>query len=146
MDKQKMLVGVVLALAVVLVVLAAIQSLVKKDSYYAVYLRTGDIYFGQMVRFPYFGLKNIYTIQVTQDPQTPLRIQKFTDIFWGPEDYMRLNRDEVVWYTRLKNEGQLYQLLRTNPNLLPQQQVQQPVTPATTTPATTTTEENQAEQ
>lgn len=136
---NKVLVGIVVVLSMVLIVLVALQFLFMKDGYYAVYLRTGDIYFGKIVKFPYFGLKNVYTIQMTQDPSNPLRIQKFTDVFWGPEDYLKLNRDEVVWYTQLKSDGQLYQLLKTNPNLVPsqqqlqaQQQLQNPVNPAPT--------------
>ena len=46
-----------------------------------------------------------------------MSIQKFSNIFWGPEDIIKINRDEVVWTAPLKNEGQLAELLRTNPNL-----------------------------
>lgn len=120
MDKTKMhrmLVGIVVVLLVVLVVVVSLQVLFAKKGYTAVYLRSGDLYFGKMVKFPAFGLKNVYTIQVTQDPQTPLRIQKFSDIFWGPEDYLKINPREVVWTTHLKSGGQLSQLLKTNPTL-----------------------------
>jgi len=57
-------------------------------------------------------------LQVNRDDvQNPLSIQKFANVFWGPEDMMRINRSEVVWMTKLKNDGQLAQLLRTNPSL-----------------------------
>lgn len=147
MDKTKMhrmLVGIVVVLLVVLIVLVALQVLFTKKGYYAVYLRSGDLYFGKMVKFPAFGLKNVYTIQVTQDPQVPLRIQKFSDIFWGPEDYLKINPREVVWTTRLKSEGQLYQLLKTNPNLTPQESAnnyQQPV--ETTNPTSSAQQEEE---
>ncbi len=131
---SKILVGIVAVLIIVLVVLFIIQIFAKKDSYHAVYLRTGDIYFGKLITFPTFGLRNVYTLQITQDPQNPLRIQKFSDVFWGPSDYLKLNRNEVVWYTELQKDGQLYQLLSTNPNLIPQQQAPQQLQQPTTQP------------
>lgn len=138
---NKILIGIVILLGAVLVGLLGFQILYGESTYSAVYLRTGDLYYGKLVRYPYFGLKNVYLLQATQDPANPLRIQKFSDIFWGPEDYIKLNRDEVVWHTRLRSDSQLTQLLKTNPALtspqqqVPQQQVQQlpPVENATTT-------------
>lgn len=131
---SKILIGVVILLLAILIAVVSMQLIFGKDDYYAVYLRTGDLYFGKLVRFPYFGIKNIYTLQATQDPQNPLRIQKFSEVFWGPGDYLKLNRDEVVWYTKLDPKGQLYEVLTTNPNLVApqqpttqQQQIQQPV-------------------
>lgn len=119
---SKTLFLVVGILVVVFLVLAVWQFFFAKASYYAVYTRTGDLYFGKLVKFPSFGLKNVYTLQVnTQDQQNPIRVQKFSEVFWGPEDYLKMNRDQVVWYTKLKSDGQLSQLLATNPNLIPQQ-------------------------
>ncbi len=124
---QKILVGVVIFLGAVLVGLFSYQTIFGESAYYAVYLRTGDLYFGKLVRYPYFGLKNVYLLQATQDPNNPLRIQKFSQVFWGPEDYLKLNRDEVVWYTKLNSQSQLSQLLKTNPELASQQPAQQQV-------------------
>jgi len=123
---NKVILWVVIVLAVILVALILWQALFASSSYYAVLLRTGDIYFGNLTKFPSFGLENVYTLQVTQDPENPLSVQKFSNLFWGPEDYLRINRDEVVWYTELSDASQLTQLFTTNPNLVPQQ-VQQPV-------------------
>lgn len=122
---NRWLLWVIIALVVILLILVAWQIFFAKSQYSAVYLRTGEVYFGKLVRFPYFGLKNVYSIQATGDQQNPFRIQKFADSFWGPEDRIKINRDEVVWYTELKDESQLNQLFATNPNLVPQQQTQQ---------------------
>ena len=119
----KALVGVVIVLGAVLVALVGYQTLFAESAYSAVYLRSGDLYFGKIVRFPYFGLKNVYMLQATQDPTNPLRIQKFSQVFWGPEDYLRLNREEIVWHTHIRSDSQLAELLKTNPELAqPQQQ------------------------
>lgn len=110
-------------LGVVVVVLAAFlvwQIFFKESSFYAVYLRSGDLYFGRLTHFPVFGLKQVYMLQINQqDAQNPLSIQKFTNIFWGPEDFMKINDNEVVWVTKLREDSQLVQVLKTNPNLLP---------------------------
>lgn len=131
---HKLLIGVVIILGAVLLALVGYQTLFAESAYSAVYLRSGDLYFGKIVRFPYFGLKNVYMLQSTQDPANPLRIQKFSQIFWGPEDYLRLNREEIVWHTHIRSDSQLTQLLMSNPELTTsqEQQVQQPQTTTTT--------------
>lgn len=141
---NKVLVGLVALLLVIMAGIFAVKSVVGDSSWYAVYLRTGELYFGHLTRLPYFGLKNVYMLQANpQNTQAPLSIQKFSKVFWGPEDEIRLNRSEVVWMTELDRNGQLAQILRDNPELevpqtgqapqsfnqIPQEQV---VPPATT--------------
>ena len=85
--------------------------------YHAVFLRTGDLYFGRLTRFPTFGLKNVYFIQSTGDEANPLSIQKFTNVFWGPEDTLQINKKEVVWTAKIKKDSELARLLKENPDL-----------------------------
>ena len=121
------LVVLVLALGGVLVW----QTWFSGPSYYAVYLKTGDLYFGQLSSFPSFSLSHVYLLQVNaQDKENPVNVQKFSNVFWGPEDSMKINRDEVAWYTKLKSDSQLIKLIQTNPDLMPAQanQAQQPAT------------------
>jgi hypothetical protein len=139
---NKILLAVVIVLLVALAAVLAWQFWFKTPTYYAVYLRTGDLYFGELTTFPYFGLKHVYMIQVNaQDKTNPVSLQKFTNIFWGPTDFMRINRNEVVWYTQLSPQSQLAQLIANNPNLMPTNaNVPQPapVSPGTTATSTTT--------
>lgn len=117
---NKILLGVVIVLLVVLVGVLAWQQWFGAPSYYAVYLRTGDLYFGELTTFPNFGLSHVYMLQVnSQNTQNPVSIQKFTNVFWGPEDFMNINRNEVVWYAKVSPQGQLATLLASNPDLLP---------------------------
>jgi len=118
---NKFLFLLVVVLIVALVGIVVWQTGMVKGSYYAVYLRTGDLYFGKLVRFPRFGLKNVYLFQVTQNEQSPVNIQRFRDVFWGPEDAISINRDQVMWMAKLRSDGQLSQLLKNNPSLAPQQ-------------------------
>lgn len=109
----------ILAVIVVALVGWLVFQNVFSGSFYAVYLRTGDLYFGKLTHFPVFGLKDPYLLQVQNDPENPLSIQKFENIFWGPEAYLRINRNEVVWLAQLNSAGQLAQVLKNNPDLLP---------------------------
>ena len=129
----------VVLLLIVLVGVVVWKTVLGSQPYYAVLLRTGDLYFGQLTRFPSLGLKNVYLLQVNpQNQQNPVSIQKFTNIFWGPEDRIKLNREEVIWITKLNPQGQLAQVIRANPDLLPQAQggaVGPPSAPAPAAPA-----------
>ncbi|KKL62286.1 hypothetical protein LCGC14_2186700, partial [marine sediment metagenome] len=72
----------------------------------------------------------VYTIQVNpQNEETPLSIQRFRNVFWGPDDFLHLNRDQVVWSTKLVSTGQLAQLISQNPDLIPTQQGSAPLPP-----------------
>lgn len=129
-------INIILLVAVIVLILILVgifvwQMLFASKPYYAVYMRTGDLYFGQLAKFPYFSLKNIYTIQVNaQNEQNPLSIQRFKNVFWGPEDKLKINREEVIWIAKLNPQGQMAQLIKTNPELLPpaQTQTQTPTT------------------
>jgi hypothetical protein len=135
---NKILLAVVIVLLVALAAVLAWQFWFKTPTYYAVYLKTGDLYFGELTTFPYFGLTHVYMIQVNaQDKTNPVSVQKFTNIFWGPTDSLRINRDEVVWYTPLSSQSQLAQLITKNPDLVPST-VPQPA-PVGTGVATSTT-------
>lgn len=118
---NKILLILVVVLLLVLIGLVVWQKLgikVTESSYWAVYLKTGDLYFGKLMTFPSFGLKNIYTLQVDQqNSENPISVQKFANVFWGPEDFLKINREEVVWMTKLRSDSQLVQLVKTNPSL-----------------------------
>ena len=120
MKNNKVLVWVVAVLAVAVIGVVAWQAWGSESPLYAIYLRTGDLYFGKLVRVPYFGLKNVYLLQVNAaNEENPVSVQKFTNVFWGPEDFVKINRDEVVWMTRVSDASQLTQVIRANPDLVP---------------------------
>ena len=123
MKKKKKIIFVAVVILAILAAGAGVWFYASKNSgYSAVYLRTGDVYFGKLVYFPQFGLKNVYLIQANpQDQENPFSIQKFSRVFWGPEDYIKINRNEVVWTARLQKEGQLLQVLKENPDLAPRE-------------------------
>jgi hypothetical protein len=108
-NTNKILLIIVIVLALILVGLIAKQVFWgSTPSYYAVYLRTGELYFGKLSLFPSFKLTNVYLLQVNaQNSENPVSIQKFSNVFWGPENYIKINKDEVVWYTKISPQSQL---------------------------------------
>jgi len=117
---NKVLLAIIIILALALGGIVLYRGWFSSSPYYAVYLRTGDLYFGKLQRFPNFSLRQVYLLRVNEDDtQNPFRVQKFKEVFWGPEDYLRINDDEVVWMTKLDDAGQLAQLLKNNPDLIP---------------------------
>ncbi|MDO8557255.1 MAG: hypothetical protein Q7R98_02215 [Candidatus Jorgensenbacteria bacterium] len=132
---------ILLIVAAVLVVAAAavtIGEFAYESSgdygFHAVYLRTGDLYFGKLTKHP-FGLSQVYLLRVNQGQQeTPVSIQQFKKVFWGPEDFITINPSEVVWTTKLDPNGQFMAFLKQNPDLtLPQSALPNSSAPETST-------------
>lgn len=105
------------------------------SEYSAVYLSTGDIYYGILSWFPWPHLKNVWLLQrsVDQNNQPQLSIAPFSRAFWGPVDEVYLNPKQVIFWTRLRNDSQVLKAIQ-NPSALQQQpQAQQPASSAAPT-------------
>ena len=94
------------------------ERLVKKDQYQAVFLTNGQVYFGKLsgVNSEYVVLKNIYYLQEdnqnlqnqTQEAEQPnLKLIKLGSELHGPEDEMFIERDKVIFWENLKNDGRI---------------------------------------
>ena len=117
----KMLGIIVIVLVVLLVGVFTWRWFEGRNAYYAVFLRTGDLYFGKLTRFPSLSLKNVYFIQANPEgSESPLSIQKFSNVFWRPEDKLSIPKDAVAWIAKIDKASELAELLRTNPSLTTQ--------------------------
>jgi hypothetical protein len=129
-------------LAIVIVLLIALGAVVYwqkggfKETYWAVYLNTGDLYFGKLNRFSRVSLSDVWFLQRNpQDSQNPLSLTKFEQAFWGPEDKIYLDNENIVWKTKLKEDSQVVQFIK-NPESVQapsQSQNQQPIEQSTAT-------------
>lgn len=90
-----------------------------KKQYYAVYLRTGEIYFGQISYFPKLAINDPLILQLTGDKTNPFSISRFKDSFWGPEGKIYLGGDNVVWKAKVSEGSKLMEALK-NPDLVSQ--------------------------
>lgn len=98
-------------LAVILVLVAAIIMLVLQfksampwanKTYYGVYLTSGDIYFGELVRFPSLAIKDAYLLVRKGDGIEPA---SFRDAFWRPTGSVQLNYRNVIWIAPMGEDG-----------------------------------------
>jgi hypothetical protein len=77
------------------------------SEYSAVYLVTGDIYYGKIHWFPRLHLTNVWVLQRPAAQDGQFGIMQFARAFWQPVDEVYLNSDQVVFWTRLRNDSQL---------------------------------------
>lgn len=95
--------------------------------YSAVYLVTGDIYFGELHMSPWPTLKNVWFLQRSQDAQgqPQFSIAPIGSTFWAPTDLIQLNPNQIVFSTRLRAESQVAQCI-ANPQACAQRAQSQP--------------------
>lgn len=117
------------------------------SGYQAVFLANGQVYFGKLsgMTASYATLKDIYYLQVTTPPAADgsqlnqqqqaqnqqLSLVKLGQELHGPVDEMKLNRDQILFYEDIKEDGRVMQAIR-------EYQKNPPATPAANTPATNT--------
>jgi hypothetical protein len=132
------------------------------SGYDAVFLTNGQVYFGKLsdVSDQYMTLKDIYYLQLVpsdlqgqqqqaansnQQGQLALRKLGKSGELHGPVDVMRINRDQVLYYQEITEEGAVMKAIRqyqANPNAAnapanANQQAPANNAPANTAPANT---------
>ena len=91
------------------------------NGYYAVYLQSGEIYFGKLERLsfsmgligPSVVLKNPYFLVRDADGQN-FKINKFKDAIYGPENEIILNPEKVLWLSPLRADSPIMETLKNN--------------------------------
>lgn len=98
-------------------------------AYQAVFLSNGQVYFGKLMKGgrEYLKLSDIFYLQVTpvQGPQTEpkqqpqLQLVKLGNELHGPVDEMSINKEHVLFFEDLKDDGKVVQAIKeykANPN------------------------------
>ena len=111
------------------------RSVEKNSSYSAVYLESGDIYFGKLKRFPRLHVENAwYLIRgVDGQNQPQVSVAPFDSVFWGPGKDMYVNPSQIMWVVRLRSDSPIVEALsasgleaapstESGANILPQDQ------------------------
>jgi len=121
--------GIAIVIVVVLAVWAGIEiagmtggsNANAASPYSAVYLTTGDVYFGKLSWFPSPHMSDVWYITRNQgqNGQTQLGLAPMKSIFWGPIGNISLNAQDIVFSTRLLNSSQVVQAIE-NPSSLQQ--------------------------
>ena len=88
-----------------------------EKSYWAVYLDSGDLYFGKLSEFPQLSLTDVWFLQSNAgNEENPFSVEKLTNVFWGPQDKLYLNQENVIWRVELKDDSQIVQFIKSNQN------------------------------
>lgn len=97
---------------------------VQKNSYQAVFLTNGQVYFGKVDKMnsSTTTLKDIYYLQVQQVQPAPeqssdqsqgkLTLIKLGNEIHGPEDVMTINNDQIVFWENLKADGKVVDAIK----------------------------------
>ena len=102
-----------------------LASPVKSDQYQAVFLNSGQVYFGKLDTLggDYISLTDVFYIQATanevdaQNPQdadttTDLQLIKLGSEVHGPEDEMLINSEQILFIENLKADGKVTSSIR----------------------------------
>ena len=133
---------ITIATITVILLIAIILQVVFRSGYYAFYLSTGDIYFGKLAWFSRYTIKDPYYLQFTQSEQSPIRIVRFQNAFWGPGKELKLNPQNVIWVSKLSPTSQVVKYIESQGELGPMPigpvpGRAMPSTPTTTSPGGT---------
>jgi hypothetical protein len=157
------------SVAIIIIAIAALTffsgnaegKAIKKNSYQAVFLNNGQVYFGNVANLneKFIDLRNIYYLQTnnsgdsgaatTSSSNTNVSLVKLGCELHSPYDQMVINRDQVIFWENLKDSGQVVKAIaqykKDNPNgqtcntssANSTQQAPSTSTQSTTTPTTT---------
>ena len=132
---------IALIVAIILLIILVYLSFIDKtkaikNPYYAVYLRTGDMYFGKISRFPKFTLSDVWFLQRSIDEeQGGFEMMKFSNAIFGPLDKMEINRENIVWISKLRDNSEVVIFIQQNQGAV-LQSAQPQVVPQETLPMT----------
>jgi hypothetical protein len=118
------------------------------SGYQAVFLTNGQVYFGKLsgMTASYATMEDIYYLQVTTPPasdgsqlnqqqaaaQQQLSLVKLGEELHGPVDEMKINRDQILFYEDMKEDGRVMKAIREYQKNPPAANTNTP--PATQTP------------
>ena len=95
---------------------------VEGGSYQAVFLTSGQVYFGKltMVDGSYMKLTDVFyiqtdsttTVQSTETDSTDMKLIKLGNEIHGPKDSMVISRDQVLFFENLKSDGKVAQTIK----------------------------------
>ncbi len=117
----KIILIVLASIMVIGIITGVIFSLVHRP-YMAVYLATGDIYFGRVSSFPRVTIQDPWFFRRAEDGSVSL--ERFSDAVWMPEDVIKINRDQIVFMARISENSQIIAMMEGR--IDPRQQQQQP--------------------
>jgi len=91
----------------------AVNSNKVSESYYAVFLSNGQVYFGKMEKNDSeIILKNVFYLQAEKTDKTnssEAKLVRLSDAAHGPKDEIFINRQQIVFYEELRQDSKIAQ-------------------------------------
>ncbi len=110
MGNKKLIVwGLAVLLLAAVLFLFSWWWLKSRDSYSAVYLETGEIYFGKFQLFPYPSLTDAWILQ--GDSENRLALNPLSASVWNPKS-LRLNPLKIVFWARVPEDSSVVRTIR----------------------------------
>ncbi len=103
--------------------------MVKPSGYQAIFLSNGQVYFGKLAEAnsSFATMTDVFYLQVVQPPlqgqqeqapqaqqgqQPQISLVKLGNELHGPLDEMKINREHILFYENLKEDGQVVQAIK----------------------------------
>lgn len=96
---------------------------IETGSYQAVFLTSGQVYFGKLtfIDDKYMKLTNVFYIQTSSSSEvqsgstssTDMQLIKLGNEIHGPKDSMVISRDQVLFFENLKDDGKVVQTIKS---------------------------------
>jgi hypothetical protein len=104
-------------------VIAGRSSQSTLSPYSAVYLSTGDIYFGKLDWSPSPHIEDAWFLErsTAANGSTTVGVYPFNQVAWGPSDTVYFNSQQIIFWTRLNSTSSIAQLI-ANPSAATAQQ------------------------
>ena len=85
----------------------------SQGKWQVVQLINGDVYYGHLKTFHGYELSNVYYIQNIQTGTTTSpQLLPLNSLFFGPENTMQLNKNQVMWSADLNENSQILNAIK----------------------------------
>ena len=92
-------------------------AVIASGDYQAVFLDNGQVYFGKLEepRGEFYLLTDVFYLQsgVAVDQTSSLSLTKLGSEAHGPEDWMRINKEHVLFIEDMKNDSKVIQAIQS---------------------------------
>lgn len=118
------IIGLFVVVSFYLVYAAGSKNWPFRIKYQVVVLKSGDIYFGKLSLFPRPKMIDVWLLQQTQDQGQPrLQILPLSSMYFGPENILYLERDNISWWSNLREDSEVVKIMRDRSRIQPQTQM-----------------------
>lgn len=138
MEKLSLILILILCLVIIslLFIVAKAQGIWPfKETYQAVALTSGEIYYGKLSFFPSPRLKDAWFVR--QEPakeegkEPNLMLSPVSALYFAPKNVLYLKKENILWWADLSDQSQVLNLIKSRGK---GQEIQTPQVPSTLAP------------